>query len=415
MAVLGDLLFRGSSLWKLLAGNTSTTRKFLRQTGDGTNSADPAWDQVTDADLATSDVTTNDVSITKHGFAPKAPNDTTKFLRGDGTWALPPAGGSLALDDLTDVTAPTPSDGDVLTFASGTSAWGPAAPSGGSGITQLTGDVTAGPGSGSQAATIASDAVTNAKLANMAQATIKGRASGAGTGDPTDLTGAQATAVLDAMVGDSGSGGTKGLVPAPAAGDSSAGKFLKADGTWTAPPSGGGSGSLVLLEQHTASSSSALNITAAISSTYDEYLIEILNLVPSSDGVSAYVQLSTDGGTSYDSGANSEHGRQYVSSNAISSGSDSSSTLPGLPLWLTDLENTPAVGLCATMRLFNPGSAAQHKAAIWDVYGEATSGNFYSIRSAGRYRSNTAVNALRVVMSSGDIASGTIRVYGVAK
>ena len=42
---------------------------------------------VTDANLSTSDITTNDVSITKHGFAPKAPNDTSKFLRGDGTWA----------------------------------------------------------------------------------------------------------------------------------------------------------------------------------------------------------------------------------------------------------------------------------------------------------------------------------------
>lgn len=36
------------------------------------------------------------------------------------------------------------------------------------GITQLTGDVTAGPGSGSQAATIANGAVTAAKLANTA-------------------------------------------------------------------------------------------------------------------------------------------------------------------------------------------------------------------------------------------------------
>lgn len=34
---------------------------------------------------------------------------------------------------------------------------------------------------------IADDAVTNAKLANMAQSTLKGRAAGAGTGDPTDL------------------------------------------------------------------------------------------------------------------------------------------------------------------------------------------------------------------------------------
>jgi hypothetical protein len=36
------------------------------------------------------------------------------------------------------------------------------------------------------------------------------------------------------MVGDSGSGGTKGVAPAPAAGDAAAGKFLKADGTWAA-------------------------------------------------------------------------------------------------------------------------------------------------------------------------------------
>ena len=44
----------------------------------------------------------------------------------------------------------------------------------------------------------------------------------------------QVTATLDAMVGDSGSGGTKGLVPAPAAGDAAASKFLKADATWAA-------------------------------------------------------------------------------------------------------------------------------------------------------------------------------------
>lgn len=41
-----------------------------------------------------------------------------------------------------------------------------------------------------------------------------------------DLTGAE-------FVGDSGSGGTKGVVPAPAAGDSA--KYLKGDGTWSTP------------------------------------------------------------------------------------------------------------------------------------------------------------------------------------
>lgn len=42
------------------------------------------------------------------------------------------------------------------------------------------------------------------------------------------------------MVGDTGSGGTGGNVPAPGSGDAAAGKFLKADGTWAVPPGAGG-------------------------------------------------------------------------------------------------------------------------------------------------------------------------------
>lgn len=40
-------------------------------------------------DLLLSDNTLKDVSTAAHGFAPKAPNDSTKFLRGDATWAAP--------------------------------------------------------------------------------------------------------------------------------------------------------------------------------------------------------------------------------------------------------------------------------------------------------------------------------------
>lgn len=58
----------------------------------------------------------------------------------------------------------------------------------------LTGDVT-GSGTGSFAATIANDAVTNAKAADMATDTIKGRTT-AGTGDPEDLTPAQVREML---------------------------------------------------------------------------------------------------------------------------------------------------------------------------------------------------------------------------
>lgn len=79
--------------------------------------------------------------------------------------------------------------------------------------------------------------VTNAKLANVATATFKGRTT-AGTGVPEDLTVTQATALLNAMVGDSGAGGARGLVPAQAAGDAVARKYLGAAGTWTQPTFG---------------------------------------------------------------------------------------------------------------------------------------------------------------------------------
>jgi hypothetical protein len=74
---------------------------------------------------------------------------------------------------------------------------------------------------------LADDAVTNAKLANMAEATIKGRAVGAGTGDPQDLTATQATAILNAFTDL-----LKGLVPASGGGTAN---FLRADATWAAP------------------------------------------------------------------------------------------------------------------------------------------------------------------------------------
>lgn len=77
---------------------------------------------------------------------------------------------------------------------------------------------------------VANDAVDNTKLANMAASTFKGRVT-ASTGDPEDMTAAQATSLLDPFTSSA-----KGLAPASGGGTTN---FLRADGTWTAPPTGG--------------------------------------------------------------------------------------------------------------------------------------------------------------------------------
>jgi len=62
-----------------------------------------------EAGLSLTDITTNDVSATKHGFAPKFPNNTTTFLRGDGTYAAPTGSG------VTSIATTSPISGGTIT------------------------------------------------------------------------------------------------------------------------------------------------------------------------------------------------------------------------------------------------------------------------------------------------------------
>lgn len=59
--------------------------------GVGTN-----FTGIPEGGLSLTDIATNNVSTTKHGFAPKAPNDATKFLDGTGAYSVPAGGAAVA-------------------------------------------------------------------------------------------------------------------------------------------------------------------------------------------------------------------------------------------------------------------------------------------------------------------------------
>ena len=75
-------------VFALLAATQTLTNKTI---AGGSNTISG----ITETMLSTSDITTLNVSTSKHGFAPKAPNDATKYLDGTGAYSVPTGASSV--------------------------------------------------------------------------------------------------------------------------------------------------------------------------------------------------------------------------------------------------------------------------------------------------------------------------------
>lgn len=148
---------------------------------------------------------------------------SSTFLRGDQTWATPAGSG--------DVSGPASATDNALARYDSTTGkllQGSTASVDDSGNLDIQGNI---------AVTGTVDGVDVAGLSTTV--TTHTGAASPHSGHATLSGGKVPVSELPALVGDSGSGGTAGIVPAPAAGDAAAGKYLDADGTWTVPAGGG--------------------------------------------------------------------------------------------------------------------------------------------------------------------------------
>ena len=176
-------------------------------------------------------------------------------------------------------------------------------------------------------------------------------------------------------------------------------------------------GSFNLVEEHTASASASLPFTAGITSTYDEYDIEILNLVPVVNGDNLLIQVSTNGGSTYDSGSNYFwDGGSWRAASGFANGGGTDTSI--------DLSAANGLGVSSTAA----SSGANFSLRMVNPLGGTASTQFFGkgfipfsgssvrvmIEVGGQYTPTTAVNAFRVTFSTGNIASGTVRLYGLA-
>ena len=201
--------------------------------------------------------------------------------------------------------------------------------------------------------------------------------------------------------------------------DSTASKWL----VIATPPSS--SAGLVLLGSASASNStsidigSGLDLNAAIDGTYDHYILEIVSLVPATNDTSILLRTSTDGGSTFTSSAASYNATVYSNTNGgviVDDGGNATeirlSMVGGGGAGVGSASGESANTI---LDMFNPASAT-----LLTTFGGYTAyvsadGNAARSSFTGRRSAAEDTDAIRILMSSGNITSGTFYLYGVAK
>jgi hypothetical protein len=177
-------------------------------------------------------------------------------------------------------------------------------------------------------------------------------------------------------------------------------------------------GSLVLISEQTASSSSAISFTSGIDSTYKEYQFHFTDIHPSADAVEFQFNLSTDGGSNYDvtkttTFFRATHLENDTSAFAYRTGNDLAQST-AFQMLLDGVGNDDDSSACGTLHLFNPSDTTFVKHFLTrNVLHQYESG-LRDCFMAGYGNTTSAVDAVQFKMSSGNIDSGTIKMYGVS-
>jgi len=178
---------------------------------------------------------------------------------------------------------------------------------------------------------------------------------------------------------------------------------------------GGGSGKsdLVLLEEKTAAGGATLDFTNWLNAAYDDYVIEVVGLLPDTDGAGLKARVSTDGGTTWRT-TDYAYALRYTGTNAEN---DRVNGVAQAEMFiLGGNENTPSVASSsATLHLVNPGSATRTKTLRVDGAYMSQNGYHYTINGSCWWANVAAVNGLRFYYTAGNLAEGTIRIYGMRK
>jgi len=189
----------------------------------------------------------------------------------------------------------------------------------------------------------------------------------------------------------------------------------------SAKPSGLSGGALNLISTQTASGSSTISFASGIDSTYDEYVIKLINCHPSSSA-SFMFNMSIDSGSNYNVTKTTTYFRAYHQENggggvlAYDTGFDLAQSTAFQDLTADSVSTDSDHGVSGSIHLFNPSSTTfvKHFIANINSIKGGSSSEMKNSYSAGYGNTTSAVNAVQFKFDSGTIQSGVIKLYGVS-
>lgn len=169
-------------------------------------------------------------------------------------------------------------------------------------------------------------------------------------------------------------------------------------------------GGIVPISTATASNSATIEFTG-LGLTYDVYELHIINCIPATDGRRLYMRLSTNGGSSFDSGNNYDTGlAAHNSANASAStgGAGVSAIYLSAPNAGSD---TNEMGASLVVKIWKPSASAYTQISIVGTVVD-NSGNTVGQVGGATWKSTSDVDAIQILYETGNIESGKFNLYG---